>query len=122
MTLSGNGLMQVVLPYFKSKLHAIYNKEREASLQASLWGNVNERFDETDNLGDTNSSFASTSGLDTDLSVRTRFRKRFNKIVAMCYPWLHAGSEGNGIYDIFFSFIILFYNKIIRFITIYIVS
>ncbi|CAK7341157.1 unnamed protein product [Dovyalis caffra] len=29
----------VVLPYFKSKLHSIYNKEREARLQASLWGN-----------------------------------------------------------------------------------
>lgn len=84
----------VVLPYFKSKLHAIYTKEREAALQASLWGNVNERFDETDTLGDVGGSFASTSGLDTDLSVRTRFRKRMHKIVATCYPWLHAGSEG----------------------------
>ena len=87
--------MPVVLPYFKSKLHAIYNKEREAALQASLWGNVNERFDEFETLGDASSSFASTSGSDTDLSVRTRFRKRMNKIVATCYPWLHAGSEGN---------------------------
>ncbi|KAI7749399.1 hypothetical protein M8C21_001643 [Ambrosia artemisiifolia] len=84
----------VVLPYFKSKLHAIYNREREAALQASLWGNVDERFDEIDNLGDASSSFASTSGLDTDLSVRTRFRKRMDKIVATCYPWLHAGTEG----------------------------
>ncbi|KAL7589205.1 peroxisome biogenesis protein 12 [Lactuca sativa] len=80
----------VVLPYLKSKLHSIYNKEREAALQASLWGNVNETFDEMD------TSFASTSSLDThtELSVRTQFRKRMHKIVATCYPWVHAGSEG----------------------------
>lgn len=84
----------VVLPYLKSKLHSIYNKEREAALQASLWGNVNESFDEIENLGDVGTSFASTSGLDTELSVRTRFRKRMHKVVATCYPWLHAGSEG----------------------------
>nr|CAB3494471.1 unnamed protein product [Digitaria exilis] len=28
----------VVFPYFKSKLQSIYNKEREARLQATLWG------------------------------------------------------------------------------------
>ncbi|CAN6575387.1 unnamed protein product [Malus baccata var. baccata] len=32
----------VVLPYFKSKLHSIYNREREARVQASLWGHVDE--------------------------------------------------------------------------------
>uniref|UniRef100_A0A0E0EYR4 Uncharacterized protein n=1 Tax=Oryza meridionalis TaxID=40149 RepID=A0A0E0EYR4_9ORYZ len=42
----------VVLPYFKSKLQSIYNKEREARLQASLWGQGDVRFDEADLVSD----------------------------------------------------------------------
>ncbi|KAG2248552.1 hypothetical protein Bca52824_088180 [Brassica carinata] len=36
----------VVLPYFKLKLHGIYNKEREVRLWESLWGSEDQGFDE----------------------------------------------------------------------------
>ncbi|KAK3012009.1 hypothetical protein RJ639_011140 [Escallonia herrerae] len=84
----------VVLPYFKSKLHTIYNKEREATLQASLWGNSDERFDDTDYSGGGDNSFVLTSGSDREASTRTPLTKRVQKIVGACYPWLHAGHEG----------------------------
>lgn len=70
-------LFLVVLPYLKSKLHSIYNKEREARIQATLWGDENESY---------------VSMLST--SVATRITKRFQKIVGICYPLLHAGTEG----------------------------
>jgi peroxin-12 len=77
-----------VLPYLKSKLHSIYNKEREARIQATLWGDENESYDfEQDSL-------VSTSTLDARASVTTRITKRFQKIVGFCYPLLHAGTEG----------------------------
>ncbi|XP_050888123.1 peroxisome biogenesis protein 12 isoform X2 [Lathyrus oleraceus] len=78
----------VVLPYLKSKLHSIYNKEREARIQASLWGDENESYDFEQN------SLVSTSTLDARASVTTRITKRFQKIVGICYPLLHAGTEG----------------------------
>ncbi|KAF2584633.1 hypothetical protein F2Q70_00035136 [Brassica cretica] len=37
---------EVVLPYFKLKLHGIYNKEREVRLWESLWGSEDQGFDE----------------------------------------------------------------------------
>ncbi|KAK2405706.1 peroxisome biogenesis protein [Trifolium repens] len=81
-------LFLVVLPYLKSKLHSIYNKEREARIQATLWGDENESYDfEQDSL-------VSTSTLETRASVTTRITKRFQKIVGFCYPLLHAGTEG----------------------------
>lgn len=85
----------VVLPYFKSKLHSIYNKEREARVQASLWGPVDERFDDVDYMdGGETSVVSSGASLDTEASVRTRLVKKFQKIIAVCYPWLHASTEG----------------------------
>ncbi|CAK9177044.1 unnamed protein product [Ilex paraguariensis] len=84
----------VVLPYFKSKLHSIYNKEREATLQASLWGHGDERYDDTDYVEGGGNSFASTSNLDAEATARTHLTKRIQKIIGASYPWLHAGNEG----------------------------
>lgn len=84
----------VVLPYFKSKLHTIYNKEREATLQARLWGHGDERFDDADYSDGGGNSLVSTSGSDAEASARTRLMKRIQKVIGACYPWLHAGNEG----------------------------
>lgn len=83
----------VVLPYFKSKLHTVYNREREATLQASLWGHGNDRYDEISFTDEGDSAFVSTSGSDAEGSGRT-MRTRMQKIIGACYPWLHAGNEG----------------------------
>ncbi|KAH6761961.1 peroxin-12 [Perilla frutescens var. hirtella] len=83
----------VVLPYLKSKLQSIYNREREASLQASLWGDSDERFDD-DYVSGGNHSFGSRDGSNAEASARARCIKRLRKIVGACYPWLHAGNEG----------------------------
>lgn len=75
-------------------MHSIYNKEREAALQASLWGTEDERFGDTDFFDGGGNSIVSTSSSDTEESVRERLRKKIRKIVAACYPWIHAGNEG----------------------------
>ncbi|XP_057721483.1 peroxisome biogenesis protein 12 [Arachis stenosperma] len=81
----------VVLPYLKSKLHSIYNKEREARLQATLWGDdQNEGFDATLGFEESRRTLDS----DANASIRERVRKRVQKIVGFCYPWLHATTEG----------------------------
>ncbi|RZC81428.1 hypothetical protein C5167_044009 [Papaver somniferum] len=77
---------EVVLTYFKSKLHSIYNREREATLQASLWGPGETRFDDVDYLDDGETSNVS--------SQRSTIRKKIEAIVGACYPWLRAGTEG----------------------------
>lgn len=83
------------MPYLRSKLHAIYNKEREVALQASLWGEGDERF--TNDYFDAGAnSIVSTSSSDTEASARERFKKKIQKVVAACYPWIHAGNEGLG--------------------------
>ncbi|KAL7185068.1 hypothetical protein ACSBR2_027075 [Camellia fascicularis] len=87
-------VFMVVLPYFKSKLHSIYNKEREARLRTSLWGDGDERFDDADYLDGSGNSFVSTSRSDVEASVATHLKKRIQKIIGACYPWLHAGNEG----------------------------
>ncbi|CAN1765729.1 Peroxisome biogenesis protein 12 [Linum perenne] len=85
----------VVLPYFKSKINSVYNREREARLQASLWGNDDETFEGTSYFDGTEASSPVTRGTsDTQLTVRARLRKRIQKIVFACYPFLHAGIEG----------------------------
>ncbi|PIN06580.1 putative E3 ubiquitin ligase involved in peroxisome organization [Handroanthus impetiginosus] len=84
----------VVLPYLKSKLQSIYNKEREATLQASLWGDVDERFDYTDYDAGGNISFGSRDHSNNEASASARWIKRLQKTVGACYPWLHAGNEG----------------------------
>lgn len=77
-------LEQVVLPYLKSKLHSIYNREREARLQATLWG------DETEH----DYSPVSVPTSDAGAPVTTRVTKRVQRILGFCYPWLHASAEG----------------------------
>lgn len=83
-----------MLPYFKSKLHSVYNKEREARLQASLWGPTDERFDDADYFGGGGNPLFSRGGTDAETSVRTRLTKKIQKIIFACYPWLHASCEG----------------------------
>ncbi|XP_009343773.2 peroxisome biogenesis protein 12 [Pyrus x bretschneideri] len=84
----------VVLPYFKSKLHSIYNREREARLQASLWGHVDERFDDADIIDRGEDVVVSRGTSDMVVSVRTRLTKKIQKFIGACYPLLHASSEG----------------------------
>ncbi|KAK2638018.1 hypothetical protein Ddye_025813 [Dipteronia dyeriana] len=87
-------VFMVVLPYFKSKLHSVYNKEREARLQASLWGPGEERFDNNDYFDGGGGPLVSTGTLNAETSVRTRLTKKIQKIIFSCYPWLHASCEG----------------------------
>lgn len=87
-------LFLVVLPYFKSKLHSVYNKEREATLQASLWGHGDERFDDADYFSEERGSLIPTRASDVEVSVRARLTKRLQKFIGIFYPWLHAGNEG----------------------------
>ncbi|MBA0803650.1 hypothetical protein Gohar_013840, partial [Gossypium harknessii] len=87
-------LSVVVLPYLKSKLHSIYNKEREARLQASLWGPGDERFEDVDYFDEAEASIASRTSTETEATIRTRLAKNIQKIIGVCYPWLHATTEG----------------------------
>lgn len=84
----------VVLPYFKSKLHSVYTQEREAALQARLWGPSDERFDDADFVDITGSPVEQTGALDAELSSRARILKQIKKAIGACYPWIHAGHEG----------------------------
>lgn len=86
--------LQAVLPYLRSKLQSIYNKEREATLQASLWGDSDERFGDAEYVGGSNNTFGSRESSDTEASARARLVKRLQKTIGACYPWLHAGNEG----------------------------
>ncbi|KAJ6951614.1 peroxisome biogenesis protein 12 isoform X1 [Populus alba x Populus x berolinensis] len=79
----------VVLPYFKSKLYSIYNKEREARLQASLWGNGDETVEDAEYFSGGEASLVSR-----ETTIRARLMKKIQKIMFVCYPWLHASSEG----------------------------
>lgn len=80
------------MPYFKSKLHSVYNKEREARLQASLWGD-DQSFDDVEFFDGRSSSTLSVHE-DTEASVQALFVKKFKKVIGVCYPWLHAANEG----------------------------
>lgn len=84
----------VVLPYFKSKLHSIYNKEREARLQASLWGHGEDSLDNLDYATGGEDVVVSVGTSNADRSIRTHLMKRIQKIVGACYPWIHASCEG----------------------------
>ncbi|KAK8482276.1 hypothetical protein V6N13_055380 [Hibiscus sabdariffa] len=87
-------VFMVVLPYLKSKLHSIYNKEREARLQASLWGPGDERFENVDYFVEGEASTSSRTSAEAEATIRTRLAKNIQKIVGVCYPWLHATTEG----------------------------
>ncbi|TKY61348.1 Peroxisome biogenesis protein 12 [Spatholobus suberectus] len=84
----------VVLPYLKSKLHSIFNREREARLQATLWGDENEGYDDGRGGLEQDFSRVSTPTSDAGASVSTRIANRVQRIVGFCYPWLHASTEG----------------------------
>ena len=85
----------MVLPYFKSKLNSIYNREREARLQASLWGHDEARLDETDyfldqgEVSDTRVEPSSVEG-----SSLMHLKKKIMAIIGACYPLIHATNEG----------------------------
>ncbi|KMZ69394.1 Peroxisome assembly protein [Zostera marina] len=81
----------VAFPYFKSKLHSLYNKEREARLQASLWGSDNTGMDETENFLDQSRGAFSVG---REISIMTHIKKKLVSIVVACYPWIHATNEG----------------------------
>ncbi|GMN25764.1 hypothetical protein TIFTF001_001063 [Ficus carica] len=87
-------LSVVILPYLKSKLHSVYNREREARLQASLWGHDDERFNDVDIIGREEDSLIPRGSSDAASSVRARLTKKIQKIIGACYPWVHASSEG----------------------------
>ncbi|KAJ8452424.1 hypothetical protein Cgig2_000013 [Carnegiea gigantea] len=84
----------VVLPYFKSKLHSIYTREREAALQARLWGSGDERFDDADVVDIAGSLVDQTRSSDAELYSRVRILIQIKKAIGACYPWIHAGHEG----------------------------
>lgn len=77
-------------------MHSVYNKEREATLQASLWGEGEERFDNIDYLdGSGNSLVPRSSYTEEPTTTQRRIMKRIQKIIAVSYPWTHAGNEGS---------------------------
>lgn len=83
------------MPYFKSKLQSIYNKEREARLQATLWGQGDVRFDEAGFVLDQeHTSQAQNDPTTNEVSTMTRFKKSFASLIGVCYPWIHATNEG----------------------------
>ncbi|XP_010934246.1 peroxisome biogenesis protein 12 [Elaeis guineensis] len=85
----------VILPYVRSKLHYIYNREREARLQASLWGHDDARFDDTDFLLDQGeSSHSQVEAFGVEGSHMMHVKKRIMSVIACCYPWIHATNEG----------------------------
>ncbi|KAH0469965.1 hypothetical protein IEQ34_001523 [Dendrobium chrysotoxum] len=85
----------VVLPYFKSKLHSMYNKEREARLQESLWGHDDGRLDDIDyffHQGEISQTRVEFQNMQDSNMIR--FKKKIMAIVGVCYPWVHATNEG----------------------------
>ncbi|KAF2559593.1 hypothetical protein F2Q68_00018317 [Brassica cretica] len=84
----------VVLPSFKSKLHAIYNKEREARLRESLWGAEEQGFDEDYLFSGEEPVVSRGDSGNQELSVRVKLATRIKKVIAVCYPWMHASSDG----------------------------
>ena len=82
-----------MLQYFISKLHGIYNKEREARLRESIWGEEDQGFDEADFFTGEEPVVSRGDSGDQELSVRVQVATRIKKFVAVCYPWIHT--EGN---------------------------
>ncbi|CAA6673300.1 unnamed protein product [Spirodela intermedia] len=85
----------VALPYLKSKLQALYNKERAARLQASLWGNDDVTFDDSGTyVGQAEAAHGGTDVVGPELSSITRIKKQVSAFIGACYPWIHASNEG----------------------------
>lgn len=77
------------MPYIKSKLNSIYNRESEARLQASLWGNDVDFLDQ-DEISSRQAEASSGEG-----SSMMRIKKKLMAVIGACYPWIHATNEGN---------------------------
>uniref|UniRef100_A0A1D1YUU7 Peroxisome biogenesis protein 12 n=1 Tax=Anthurium amnicola TaxID=1678845 RepID=A0A1D1YUU7_9ARAE len=85
----------VVLPYLKSKLQSIYNKEREARLQASLWGHDDATLDDTGlYIGQEEVSHAGTDVVGVESSRIAHIKRRLSAVIGASYPWIHASNEG----------------------------
>ncbi|KAJ6851970.1 peroxisome biogenesis protein 12 [Iris pallida] len=85
----------VIVPYFKSKLNSIYNREREGRLQASIWGNGDAGLDESGYFLDQGvTSLAPLEAVSLEGSSMTSIRKKIVAIIGACYPWIHATNEG----------------------------
>ncbi|MQL79926.1 hypothetical protein Taro_012373 [Colocasia esculenta] len=84
----------VILPYLKSKLQSVYNKEREARLQASLLGDGLTLDDGESYIDQAEVSYAGISVVGLDASRITRIKKQLSAVIAACYPWIHASNEG----------------------------
>lgn len=82
------------MPYLKSKLHSVYNKERESRLQASLWGDDDDRLADTDLIAGAERAVDSV-GLSSERASRRSLTKKIQKVIGVLYPWIHASSEGN---------------------------
>ncbi|CAN6888831.1 unnamed protein product [Brassica oleracea] len=74
-------ILSVVLPYFKSKLHGKYNKEREARLRESIWGEEDQGFDEADFFTGEEPVVSRGDSGDQELSVRVQVATRIKKFV-----------------------------------------
>lgn len=87
--------VQVVIPYFRSKLQSIYNKEREALLQASLWDHDAESSaDHNFALIQEDISPLLAQSVESEASRITRIKQKIKKFIGACYPWIHATNEG----------------------------
>ncbi|KAF4403413.1 hypothetical protein G4B88_008059 [Cannabis sativa] len=87
-------LSVVILPYLKSRLHSIYNREREATLQATLWRHEDERFNDINTTDRGDDSLVSSATTVTESLLRAQLLKKIQRIIGACYPWVHASSEG----------------------------
>ncbi|XP_039133190.1 peroxisome biogenesis protein 12 [Dioscorea cayenensis subsp. rotundata] len=85
----------VILPYIRSKLHSIYNREREARLQASLWAHDDTRLGDTDYLLDRREiSPVSDGDMVVEESSLMQAKRKIMAVIGACYPSIHATNEG----------------------------
>lgn len=85
----------VILPYIRSKLNAVYMREREARLQASLWGTEEARLGDTDYFVDQGQiSDTQVESARLEVSNIGQIKKKLMSIIFACYPWIHATNEG----------------------------
>ncbi|CAN6486133.1 unnamed protein product [Victoria cruziana] len=83
----------VILPYVKSKLHLVYTRQRNATLQATLWGQGDASVDEAGDLLQEHTQLE-TEDVYSEHSGATRPFARLEKTLAVVYPWIHAVNEG----------------------------
>lgn len=83
------------MPYIRSKLHSIYNREREARLQASLWAHDDTRLGDTDYLLDRREiSPVSDGDMVVEESSLMQAKRKIMAVIGACYPSIHATNEG----------------------------